>query len=266
MKLYKLIVIYFIVTIFVSCESGYIVTNDNRVLTGRINFMLYPGDDISAINYKLSIKTEIKGKKRRYRFNVKEIKCVKAKWRNTLQISPYFIQDSATYKPLNINGITFLCQLLKSKNNVSIFYLTWSVDIGVGYGTGEVGEFILVSNGKVIEINPYNCFRTRPNGKTYYYPCRRRSCQNQNKVSPDTTYGNGKEHKRHRDNDDSGGRNNDILCFINNRYQQQFEMKDFKSDEKGMSFREKQLNTTKTTEKMLNYILDKETELEQKGN
>ena len=258
-----------------SCETGYVVTNDNRVLTGKIDLRCcYSVIFSNQKNYKLGIRTKINEKKRKYRFNIKKIKYVKIKSgklsEEALQGEIYFPQDSTILVPLKLaNGITYLCWLLKSKNNASIYYLFWLSGYASNY---PVNEFILISNDSIIEINPAFCAHILPDGKPFYYECK--SCQNQNKevskissAESGTAYRKGKVHKQHRNNDDDDyePENNDILCFINNRYHQQFEMKDFKTDEKGMNWREKRSNRIETTRKMLNYILDKEAALEQQN-
>jgi hypothetical protein len=256
---------FFVLTGFISCVSGYVVTNDGHVLTGKIDLRNCITANNNIKNYTLNVRTELDGKRKKYHLNVKEIKYMRLKMKG---LASCFIQDSSTYKPIQLNGITYLSQLLKSKENASIVSIRWIVGWNGPYYTANytyITEYILIYNNNIFQINPRYGPYTGLNGKTYYIECPQEECQNQSngtyKISSavsDTAYSKENVYKQYNRKDNSiyyPLSYNNILCFINSRYHQQFEMKDFKIGEFKYNF----INN-KTIENMLNYILDKEVE------
>jgi hypothetical protein len=226
MRANKFISVILILSVYVSCYSckfyGYVVTTNGKYFYGKITL---PDDaynsDYSPVNSKrnntLKIKTKNKSGKKTYRITISDIKYAKAKW--------WVNKDSTVFKPLKRPYGISLCQLVVSKGNAGIFSFTKTTYYNTPSPYGSTSSsgmgYILLSNDIATDI---------------WY-------------TPPVQYPTGMTKKRRRANITILTLKPMLLGFINNRYNQHFTKKDFKS--KGAMF---------------NYILDKENEREENNN
>jgi hypothetical protein len=227
MKTDKLIFGLIVVMALVSCSPyGYVVTNDDIKLEGRINFPFFTSQDNFILGvYRKNIK--VKEKDKRYRLNVKDIKYA--------VIISSKKKDSILYKSLSLPSGTVLGQQIKKKGNASIYMCIWVVD-----GSSQDDpyfyyfEYFLNSNNNIMELNPlvvHDTLHVLPKGETY------RTRKEQRAMAKSKRSTNGDK----------------ILSFINKRYNQHFTYNDFNHIS----------NLLEKYDSMFDYILDKEAEREE---
>jgi hypothetical protein len=232
----KLIHRLFILTTLVSCSYGYVITNDNQKIEGRINLPVEINlDRLTILRNKKNIVVKAKGK--HHRFNAKEINSITLnKLSYTKKITPYR-EYPYLYKPLTLMYGTFLGQQIKKKENAIIYlcvYNLYSRDIE------DYNEYVLKSNnGIIIEINPLAALYP-----LYYF--------SKDELSHIKTQK--ERRKKARELQKYVPNNNEeiILNFINKRYNQHFTFKG--------------INRFKNIDEMLNYILDQESAREENKN
>lgn len=242
-------IIFVIYSILCSAQESYIVLTDGRTINGKIDILNANPAKHKSEN-DLTIETKINGKKTQLHFSAEEIK--KAIWYRGKK-------DSMVYKPLQFRNDIFLCQLIGTKGRASIFSWVWD--------TGEPaydeeddenyeGEYILVSNDSIIEVNPRH-FISKSEIIPKFQTFPRIPNKEKRKIRRETIKKLKKKYQTDFQSD-----NEILLQFINKRYNQHFITDDFKS--KNIQSGLIQINATNSYSRMiknmLNYIVNAENE------